>query len=85
MNTNFSIISTEFDSLKYIKPAISIYKFGGYETLETLPTYPYILSFFFKIFGLHNYLSIIIFQSFLLGLISFFLATVAKNFNKNRC
>ena len=83
VNTNLSIISTEFDSLRYIKPAISIYTFGGYETLETLPTYPYILSFFFKIFGLHNYLSIIIFQSFLLGLISFFLATVVKNFNKN--
>lgn len=88
VKNSIPIVYKDFDSFRYTGQAIEILKFGFFKNLvlktelDVLPLYPYLISFFYKLFGVNNYLPIILFQSFIVGLISLILGLIAEIFNK---
>ena len=77
---SFPIVDPKVYDDKFIEAAKQILHIGFYSDNWYLPLYPYLLSIFFKFFGINTFYPIL-FNAFFHGLTSFLLAKIAKNFN----
>ena len=78
---SFPIVFEDFDSRRYTVNALKIIENGSYKDLDVVPLYPYTISIIFKIFGLNNYHSIVLFHSFLVGAIALIIGLIANKIN----